>query len=156
MDRQRLDGAMGQDRADAERHGGGVPEFLGRQRDLQRQTLPAMLHRAGNPAPPGFDPLAVNVLPARWRDHGAAFKPAAIDIAGPVGRRDHFSGKPARLFENGVDKIAVQFAQRALLQLSAQIIDMVQRIAKVVDMGGECHVLPRECVAVRFRGRRHC
>ena len=110
MPDQRLDGAHGQDRADAEGHGGGVPHLDAGRVEQRRQALPAVVNRTWERVPSGFRPGTVSVLPARRGGHGAVLQGRAMPVALGVERSDHVVGEAARLLEDRLRQIGREVA----------------------------------------------
>ena len=64
MRRQRLDGALAQDRTEAEGHAGRIPHFLHRDGERGWQALTAIFGRRGEAAPAARNPLAIGISKA--------------------------------------------------------------------------------------------
>ena len=105
--RQRLDGAARQQRAQRERHVGGVPHLVHRRRDDGGQSLSAVCRTASQRVPAAGDEFFVGIAEPVRRGDGAVVPARALGITALVQRRQHLASEPRRLVENRVDQLLV-------------------------------------------------
>src|SRR5262249_13395734 len=113
---ERLDRPYGQEWAESKRHRGGVPHFEAHGVKGMRQTLSAPLGRAGQSIPTRRRPGLIGLLPTRRHGDGAVLEDGAVAIPLAIERRDDIIGKPACLFEHGIDEVFGQVSTKALLE----------------------------------------
>ncbi len=154
---KRFGGSHGQQRAEPERHCGGMPHLQASGVDQVRQALPAPIGRRGEPVPAGRAPGRVGLLPAGRHLHRAVLERRAVDVADAVERRDHVGREFARLFEHRVDEVLGQIAVETLVEGALEPRRMLKREGDVADrrLVGHGHVPERGIVpdlAVRRGG----
>ena len=108
---KRLDGPVGQERAQRERQVGGVQHLRARRRDRLRQPHAAKVRGVLHALP-----AALRERPKRFRKtsrrlHGALLPLGRRLIAGPVERRDDFLIQARRLFEHGANRFVSGFGK---------------------------------------------
>src|SRR5690606_37778975 len=135
----RLHRSLGQEGADAERGTGAVPQLLHGEAERDWQSLAAVLGAAGERAPAGFDPAGVGLATSARRRYLAVREAVALDVAGPVERRHHLGGEPARLVEHRIDYVAGKVGKHAAVNEVAEARDLVEGMAQVVGMGSKAH-----------------
>ena len=101
---ERLDAALGQERAEAEGEVGTVPHLGAGGLDQLRQALAAVIGLGREPVPAALREGAVRLAPARRRGDLPVREGGAVPVADPVERRDHAGGDPAGL---GQDRLGV-------------------------------------------------
>jgi hypothetical protein len=131
--RERFDPRHGQHRADAEGHAGRVPHLQAGRVDGLRQVLAAPLGRRHQPVPAGRGPIPIGLPPARRRGDDAVPERRAVAIADRIERRQHVAREPARLGQNGVDKVLGEIAIEALRQSRRETGCMLEREGDVGD-----------------------
>ena len=102
--RQRLDPALGQQRAEAEGEAGAVPHLGAGGLDQLRQPLAAVIGLGGEPVPSALREGSVRLPPARRGGDASIRERGAVPVADPVERRDHAGGDPPGL---GQDRLGV-------------------------------------------------
>ncbi len=105
---QRVDRALGQQRAQAERQVRRVPDLAGRHRHHAGQALAAEFFRTGQRTPAAFGELAVGFLPAGRRVDLAVDQFGGGLVADLVQRVEHLGAKFSRLLDDGANRILVQ------------------------------------------------
>ncbi len=114
MPLQRLDGRLGQGRAEGEGHVGGVDHLEHRQLQRLGQALAAegRIGREAVPAP--FGEGAVGFREAIGRHHLAVLEPRALLVAHPVQRRQHPGRQLAGRLQHRVHHRLVQALDQRL------------------------------------------
>jgi hypothetical protein len=97
-----------------------------------------MLRLGGHARPAARDPLPVCVRIALGRGDDAVLATRALDVAGPVERRDHVRGEPPGLADHGGGGVPVEIAEQALRDGFVEAGDMAQGIENIV-YGGAVH-----------------
>ena len=125
---ERVDAGHGQQRADAEGHGGRVPHFDAGGVDA-RSGRPWPPNSAGEARPfqPACGPGPVGLLPAGRHGDGAVLEVGAVAVADDVERRDHVAGEAAGLLEHGVDDVLVQIAEQPLAHRRGKSSAVIER-----------------------------
>jgi len=106
--RNRLDRALGQHRAERERHVGGGPHLLQRGRNQPGQPLSAVIRVERDRVPATVDEAAIGLDPAIRSPHDAIFKARALLVADDVERPQHAAGKAATFFKDRVEELDVE------------------------------------------------
>jgi hypothetical protein len=101
----RLEGALGQHRAELEGEVRRAPHLLHGRGDEVRQALPAELRGAEDIAPAGAYVLVIGLLEAGRHGDGAILPPGAGPVADGVERREHLARELAGLLEDRVDHV---------------------------------------------------
>ena len=102
---QHVDGALGQQRAQRERHVGRRHDLLHGHADEPREPSPAVLGRERHGRPAGLDVALVGLGEAVGRRDGAVVvAPAVLQVADPVERGELLGEEPARLVEDAADR----------------------------------------------------
>ncbi len=117
---ERVDRAHGEQRAEAEGHGGRVPHLDAGGVERVRQLLAAPFRGRGESVPAGRGPGAIGFFPARRRGDGAVLEGRAVAVADRVQRSDNIGREFARLLEHRVDHVFGEVAVEALRQRGAQ------------------------------------
>ena len=134
MNGQRLDGALRQDRTEAEREVGGIPHFLHGDRQRAGQALPAIIRRRGEAAPAAFHPLPVGVRKTFRGLHALAlFEPRAFLVARPVQRGQHIGGELCAFFQHRLHEVGAQFGKIPLAGKLRQARHIVQNEGHVTN-----------------------
>jgi hypothetical protein len=115
-----VDRALGQGRADAERHGGGIEHFGNCDIEGKGQALAAQSLGRVKPIPAGLDPLRISLAPAIRRLDIAVFEPRALFVAGLVQGSDHLGSKLAGFLQYRIHGVAVEIAERAGIERFAK------------------------------------
>ena len=108
----RLDGAHGQRRPDAERHRAGIPHFQRGGAEHDGQALAAMLDRPRQRVPAAVDPAPVQRLPAGRRRHGGVLQHRTVCVADPVERGNLLGRETPRLGKDRLDHILGKIAEQ--------------------------------------------
>ena len=124
---QRVDAGHGQQRAEAEGHGGRVPHLDAGGIERVRQLLAAPLRGCGEPVPAGLRPGAIGLLPARRRGDGAVLERRAVAVADRVERGENVGGELAGLLEHRLDHVVGEVAVEALGQRRAEARRVLER-----------------------------
>ena len=117
----------------------GIPEFIARLVDHQRQALAAILRVAGQCGPTAVDKLLIGRFKARGRGHSVrgGVERAAFAVAALIQREDHLGGKLAALFQNrhdGVDVVVSMRRQRG--EFSRNVKQLLHDKTHVAKRGG--------------------
>ena len=107
---KRADRALGQERAERERHRGAVPDFGAGDVDEMGQAHAAELGRRGDAVPARLRPPLVDVGEAGRRCHHAVLISRAGKIAGAVEGRDFLGGEAPRFRDDGLDRVPIEVA----------------------------------------------
>ena len=124
---ERVDARHGQERAEAERHGGRVPHLDAGGIDGVRQILAAEFRRRGEAVPAGLRPGPIGLLPARRHGDGAVLEDGALAVADDVERSDHFAGEAAGLRQHGIDHVLGQVAEQSFAHRRAKPGAVIER-----------------------------
>ena len=106
---QRLDGAGGEQGAEAEGHVGGTEHFLDGDAQGVGQALTTEIGRQRDAVPAGFAVLVISFFPASRRGDAVGRQLAAFLVAHPVERGQHFAGEFRGFIENGLGQIGRRF-----------------------------------------------
>jgi hypothetical protein len=134
---ERLDAAHGEQRAEAERHAGGVPQLDAARIEQRRQALPAIFDRPRKRIPASLGPGPVGFPPAGRHGHGSVPQGCAVLVADGVERRDRIVGEPAGLLENGLHQVEREVAVETLRDGAVQAGHMAHGED---DVGDRCAV----------------
>ncbi len=107
-DEQRLDGAVGQQRAQCQRQIGRVEHFPARCRQYARQTLATETLRMLHALPAAIDEAAEGVGKTRRRRHLAVGQHGRLQITGAVQRRNHAFIEFRAFVEHGGGRVDVE------------------------------------------------
>ena len=124
---QRIDRRHGQQRAEAEGHGGRVPHFDAGGVDRMRQILAAPLRGRGEPVPARLRPGAIGLLPARRRGDGAVLERRAVAVADRIERSENVGRELARFLEHRLDHVVGEVAVEAVGQRRAETGRVLER-----------------------------
>ena len=130
----RLDRALGQQRAQGKRKIGAVPHLFYRGRHQLRQALSTKIRILGEPIPAVGDELRVGILKTGRRLDRAAFGEArALSIADGVQRIEHLAGKLRGLLQYRFDGIGGRFFIARKLADLLEPRQLVEHEADVVE-----------------------
>ena len=98
---EHVDRALGEQRAQRERHVGGGDHLLHGHADEPREAAPAVLGRERHRRPPGLDVAAVGLgEPLGRGDRAVVVAPAVLHVADPVERGELLGEEAAGLLED--------------------------------------------------------
>jgi hypothetical protein len=131
---QRLDRRLGQHRAEAEGHVGGVHHL--EDGELQRlgQSLPAVGRVGGKAVPAALGEGAVGVGEARRGGHAAVLVPGAVLVPAAVQGRQHLFGQLRAALQHGGDGVVVEVRGEL-----PQARDFGEREGQVADRRAKTH-----------------
>ncbi len=105
---QRVDGALGEQRAQRERHVGGAHDLLDGETDGPREAAALVLLGKRYRTPAGLDVLLVRLLEAGRRHHGAVgLAHRTLDVTGAVGGGDGLDHEVGALLQESLDRVEV-------------------------------------------------
>ena len=131
--RQKLHRRLGQRRAQRQGHVGGMPDFINRRRHQIGQPLAAVIGIEGDAIPTAFDELDVGFGKTLRRADNAVFQLAALDVAGPVERRQDFGAQLASLFQDRVHQVGEYLLETRQLGDGVEVRQLVQNEPHVVQ-----------------------
>ena len=139
----RIDGAERQQRTQAEREVGRVPDLAGGGGDDLRQVLPAPLLGCRERAPAAGGELLVGLLPAVRRDDLAVHQLGAGAVAGHAQRVQDLRAELARLLDDRADRVLVHALEHAAADQLVQPRRRLERLHDVVYWSLIGHESPR-------------
>ncbi|EWS63487.1 hypothetical protein Y695_03282 [Hydrogenophaga sp. T4] len=134
---QRLDGAIGQQRAEREAHVGAVEDFTAGRTDGLGQALTAEVHRVLQALPAAFGVLFESFLETGRRGDLAVMEGRRVLVALPVQRRDHPLVELGALLQHGlrgVQASVFKTGQRGHLVDARQVFDVEQHVFEGCDV----------------------
>jgi len=133
---QHLDGALGQQRAQRERHAGGGHHLLHHDRDQPREPAAAELGQERHCPPAGLDVLPVRFAePGRGRNRAVTVKGAASGVANLIERAHHVGHEPAALLDRPEHGIGIGVAEGLELGQAIKINKLLQNEPDVTERG---------------------
>jgi hypothetical protein len=139
--RQSIHGAHGQDGADAEGHGGGIPHFDTGGVDSMGQPLATPLFRRGQSVPAGGSPGAVGLLPAGRRGHRTVLDGRAVRVADAIERRYDILCEAPGLGQHRVDRVLGEVAIEALPERLPETRSILERGSDVGNRRAVGHTI---------------
>ena len=137
---QRVDGAMGEQRAQAEGEVGRIPDLGGGRRHHLRQLLSAPVRRGTEPVPAARHVLGVGLLPAGRRDDLAVHQLGAGAVAQRVERLQHLGPELAGLGDDRADGLLVHTIEHAVRDQRVEPRRGLERVHDVVHWSLVGHV----------------
>ena len=138
---KRADRALGQKRAERERHRGAVPDFSAGDVDDMGQPHAAELGRRGDAVPARLGPALIDIGEAGRRRDCAVLVTRAGKIAGAVQGRDLLRREAPRFRDDGIDGLPIEIAGQPLPDHPRQVGDRAQRKEDIGDRRTIRHVV---------------
>ena len=139
-----LAGALGEQGAQAEGHGRGIPDLLQRHRQGQGHALSAMFRIARRCRPAGLAKGGIGLLPARRHGDAPAFHVvgAALGVSNAIERGDLRLGEAARLVQNRQHQLPVQSLEAPPAQRLSEAGGVEQGVRDALGVRMQMHVPP--------------
>ena len=135
MGDERVDAGHGQERAEPERHGGGIPHLDAGGVDRLGEILPAPLRGRREGVPTRLRPGAIGLLPARRHGDGAVLEGGAVVIAHGIERRDNAGSELAGLGDHRRDGVLGEIGEELFSKERVEAGAVLERKGNVGNGG---------------------